>query len=90
MKYIKSSTGSNIVFKLSGKKTVTIEPTIPLEVSDEEFKILNTRLGTQLSLVTKDVPVEVTEEVSAPVEVAPTEPEATEEVSAPVEVTEEV
>lgn len=51
MKYIISTTGSNIEFKLNAERLLVIESVIPLEVTDQEFVILQDRLGSQIKLV---------------------------------------
>lgn len=51
MKYIISTTGSEIEFKLNAERLLTIERVIPMEVTDEEYIILEKRLGSQIQLV---------------------------------------
>jgi len=51
MKYIISRTGEKIKFNLSANRKLLIDPTIPTEVQDAEFTVLNTRLGSQIKSV---------------------------------------
>lgn len=50
-KYIISTTGSNIEFRLNAERLLIIESVIPIEVTEEEFVILQKRLGAQIRLV---------------------------------------
>ena len=51
MKKIISTLGTEILFNLSSSRKLTISPTEPIEVTDEEFKILDSRLGGQIKTV---------------------------------------
>lgn len=58
MKKILSTTGEPIEFAITSDRKVTIDPVEPIEVSEEDFAILDSRLGAQISVV----PSEETEE----------------------------
>lgn len=67
--YITSTTGKVIHFTLNKERKFIIDPVVPSEVTAEEFKILNERLGHQLSVanISSPVTVEVTPEAEAPI-----------------------
>lgn len=70
MKKILSTTGAPIEFAITGDRKVIIDTVDPIEVSNEDFAIIDSRLGSQVSVVSEDV--EETE--SAPeAEAAPSE-----------------
>lgn len=50
MKYITSTIGKKIEFKLTGSKNLVIDPIVPTEVQDEEYISLEKRLGSQIKL----------------------------------------
>lgn len=51
MKYVISTTGSEIKFNLTAARKLVIETKIPIEVTDEEFIILDKRLGAQIKSI---------------------------------------
>lgn len=60
MKYILSTLEKDITFPLSGTRTVLISSTNPIDVSDEEFNMLHSRLGSQIKEVEKPMSEEET------------------------------
>lgn len=71
MKYIISTTGQKILFTLNKDRKFVIDPMIPLEVTEAEYKILDNRLGHQLNVVNPSPTIEknlVVEESAAPLE----------------------
>ena len=57
MKYIVSTTGSPIEFMLDGNHTFLFDTLSPTKVTDEQFVILQKRLGVQLKEVSQETPV---------------------------------
>ena len=51
MKYILSTTGEKISFMLDKEHKFIFDTIIPTEVTDEQFIVLNKRLGVQLKCV---------------------------------------
>ena len=51
MKNIISTTGSKINFVLNQNRSFVFDPTSPIEVTEEEFTVLNKRLGSQLRTI---------------------------------------
>lgn len=54
MKKILSTTGEPIEFAITSDRKVTIDPVEPIEVSEEDFAILDARLGAQISVVPEE------------------------------------
>ena len=59
-KYIISTTGSQIEFNLSSTRKVVLDPIVPTEVSEIEFTLLYSRLGSSIREVdmTSTIPAE--------------------------------
>lgn len=51
MKHITSTTGSKIHFNLNRARNLVIDTIVPIEVSEDELKVLNDRLGFQVRVV---------------------------------------
>jgi len=50
-KYIVSTTGSKISFNLSSTRTLVIDPIVPTQVEEMEFRVLESRLGSQIKSI---------------------------------------
>lgn len=80
MKYITSTTGDKIKFNLTTERKLLIDTIVPIEVSEEEFTSLKSRLGNQIlenSMSTEETTPEETPEVKE------TTPETTTEETTP-------
>lgn len=87
MKYITSTTGKKILFNLTSEKKLVIDTVVPIQLAEEEFKILKSRLGGQIHEhnMENETPTTVETPVVSP-EAAPEvipEPETTETPTAP-------
>ena len=51
MKYIISRTEEPIKFNLTSSRSVVIDTIVPIQVTDEEYIVLESRLGSQISSV---------------------------------------
>lgn len=82
MKYIISKTGEPINFNLTSSRKLIIDTVSPIQVTDEEFIVLNNRLGHQISEVIVpgfSEPVLTPEVIEESNEVVETTPEVTED-----------
>lgn len=51
MKYIVSTLGQSIDFKLATERNIVIDTEVPIAVSEEEYLVLESRLGSQIKVV---------------------------------------
>ena len=51
MKYIISQTSEPIKFNLTSSRNLIIDTIVPIQVTDEEYIVLQSRLGNQISVV---------------------------------------
>ncbi len=89
-KYITSTTGKQIEFALSSTRKVILDPIVPTEVSEIEFTLLYSRLGSSIREVDMTPSAPVVEEekntiVETPIEETEKEVEVSEKETPTVE-----